>query len=31
MLAALVFFFARVFNVRTCTGVYERRFEFLAI
>jgi hypothetical protein len=31
MLAALVFFFARVFNVRTCAGVHERRFEFLAI
>jgi hypothetical protein len=31
ILAALVFFFARVFNVRTCAGVHERRFEFLAI
>jgi hypothetical protein len=31
ILAARVFFFARVFNVRTCAGVHERRFEFLAI
>jgi hypothetical protein len=31
MLAACVFFFARVFKVRTCAGVHARRLEFLAI
>ena len=31
ILVACVFFFARVFKVRTCAGVHARRFEFLAI
>jgi hypothetical protein len=29
--AAGFFFFARVFNVRTCSDVHARRFDFLAI
>jgi hypothetical protein len=31
MLAAPVFFRARVFNVRTSVDVHERRFDFLGI
>jgi hypothetical protein len=31
MLAADVFFFARVFNVRTCAVVHARRFDFFII
>ena len=31
MLAARFFLFARVFNVRICSCVHARRFDFLAI
>jgi hypothetical protein len=31
MLAARLFFFASVFNVRTCAAVHARRFNFLTI
>jgi hypothetical protein len=30
MLAARLFFFASTFNVRTCSDVHARRFDFLA-
>ena len=31
MIAARRFFFASAFNVRTCSDVQTRRFDFLAI
>ncbi len=30
VLAARLFFFASTFNVRTCSDVHARRFDFLA-